>query len=143
MTKSLTIAILLTAGLAQAEESLEDKEFWKGQQTYIDRSMVEVEKRCGPGITFEWIDKAKFREATEKSQYKPYGICDNMLQLVARVCGDSEDGKKAVTAKIMTVACGYSKSRTLDLKGGKLKYLGNNDQANFWDWAKPALTKKL
>ena len=143
MNKPFAIAILVTAGAAHAEESLEDKTYWKPQQTLIDRSMVEVEKRCGPGIAFEWVDKPKFRAAAEKSQYTPFGVCDNMVQLVASICRAGEDEKKAVGAKIKTISCGYAKARTLDLKGGKLKYMGNNDEGNWHDWAKPALTKKL
>ncbi|MBA3456712.1 MAG: hypothetical protein H0T42_26720, partial [Deltaproteobacteria bacterium] len=40
--------------------------------------------------------------------------------------------------------CGYGKPRSLDLsKAGIVKYMGNNDEVNFSDWAKPWLMKKL
>ena len=52
--------------------------------------------------------------------------------------------RRSVKAKIKGFQCGSGKPRKLDLSAkGILKYMGNIEEANFSDWAKPWLLKKL
>ena len=46
-------------------------------------------------------------------------------------------------AKISGIQCSYAKERNLELKGGIVKYSGNNTQSNFSEWARPWLLKHL
>ena len=135
--------VLATTTLAQAD-SMEEKKFWKRERDYIDREVEFVNKQCGSKITFDWVDKPTLRAETEKTNHTPNGVCGNIVHLVGMVCknGDDED-KATVRSKITSIQCGFAKERTLDLKGTALKYLGNNNQSNFGDWAKPWLLKRL
>jgi hypothetical protein len=148
MTKIYVLAILIgTTTLALAEdesnESIEEKKFWKKETEYVNKEIESAGKRCDTEFAFEWIDKPKLRSEAERSKYTPYGICSNMVKLVEATCRNDEDAKAAVKKKIKTIKCGYAKPRKLDLKAGTLTYMGNNEEANMWDWGKPALEKKL
>ena len=80
---------------------------------------------------------------SEKNNWSPYGVCSAIVDEVGSLCRAGEDEKTAVKAKIKGFKCGYAAARTLDLKGGIITYMGNNEQANFSDWAKPWLMKHL
>lgn len=135
--------VLATTTLAQAE-SMEEKKFWKRERDYIDKEIAFVDKQCGSKLAFDWVDKPTLRAETEKTNHTPNGVCGNIINLVGMICknGDDED-KATVKSKITTIQCGFAKERKLELKGGVLKYQGNNNQANFGDWAKPWLLKHL
>ena len=144
MKKLLAFSILLGTAASLHAESLEERKYWKGQMDYLNRSLEDGEKQCGVKFTFEWVDKPKLREAAEKNNNSPYGICDSIVQEVTSLCREGEDEKSSVKAKIKGFQCGYAKPRTLDLsKAGIVKYMGNNEESNFSDWAKPWLMKKL
>ena len=142
MKKLLVLSILLASSTVGAE-SLEEKKFWKGQMDYVQRSLDDAEKQCGVKFTYSWVDKAKLRAETEKTNHSPNGVCSNIIEEVAGICREGEDEKKAVAAKIKGFTCGHAKERKLALTGGILKYTGNNEQSNFSDWAKPWLLKNL
>jgi hypothetical protein len=146
MKKLLALSFLLTTTATVATthaESLEEKKYWKGQMDYMNRALDDAEKQCGVKFTFEWVDKAKLRTEAEKNNNSPNGICDNIVNEVAGICREGDEEKTAVKAKIKGFQCGYQKPRALDLKGGVVKLMGNNEEANFSDWAKPWLMKKL
>jgi hypothetical protein len=105
--------------------------------------MAVAEKACGTKFTFEWVDPPTLRAETEKTNHTPNGVCLNIVNTVATICRGGADEKETVKAKITGFTCGYAKERTLDFTGGVVKYLGNNTQANFHDWAKPWLLKRL
>lgn len=123
--------------------SLEERKFWQGERDYMDRSLKEAESRCGVKFSFEWVDRPTFRTESAKTNHTPYGICSSIVDEVASLCREGEDEKSSVAAKIKGFACGYGKPRTLELEGGVVKFMGNNEEANFSDWAKPWLTKHL
>lgn len=135
-------AIVATSALAWAE-SLEERKYWKGQMDYVQRSLDSVSEKCGVKMSFEWVDKPKLREEAEKNNNSPNGICSAIVDEVESICREGDDEKKSVVAKIKAFKCGYNKERKLDLKGGTLTYMGNNQQSNFSDWARPWLLKKL
>lgn len=146
MNKLLITSLALITGTIGTlhAESLEERKFWKGQMDYINRGIEDGEKQCGVKFTFEFIDKPKLRAETAKSSHSPYGVCDSIVQEVVSLCREGEDEKSSVAAKIKGFQCGYGKPRKLDLsKAGIVKYMGNNDESNFSDWAKPWLMKKL
>src|SRR5688572_32283 len=134
-------AVLVSS--AAFAESLEEKKYWKGQMDYVQRSIDEATEKCGVKMTFDWVDKPKLREAAEKDGHTPNGICGGIVDEVVTICREGEDEKKAVAEKIKGFKCGYAKERKLDLKAGIVTYLGNNNQSNFSDWARPWLLKKL
>jgi len=142
MKKLALVPFLLLSTVASAE-SLEEKKFWKGQTDYVQRSLDDASEKCGVKFTFAWVDKPKLRTEADKAGASPNGICTAAIDEVNGLCRADEDGKAAVKAKIKGFTCGYAKPRKLDLKGGIVTYLGNNDEANFSDWAKPLLEKKL
>ena len=141
--KTLIAAAIVASTVTAHAESLEEKQYWKKQQNYIDRDLQTLEKACGFALTFEWVDKPTLRAEVEKTNHSPNGVCANIINQVATICRQGDDEKAAVKAKIKGFTCGYAKERTLDLKGGIVKYMGNNNQANFSDWARPWLLKKL
>jgi hypothetical protein len=143
MKTATTFAILLATISTARAESLEEKKFWKKQQNYIDEQLKTAEKACGVKFKFEWQDQATLRSETEKTKHSPNGVCGAIVDSVASVCREGDDEKATVKAKISTIQCGFAKERSLDLKGTVLKYLGNNTQSNFSDWAKPWLLKHL
>ncbi len=144
MKKLLALSILFATTATIHAESLEERKYWKGQMDYINRGIDDGEKQCGVKFTFEFVEKPKLREAAEKNNNSPYGICDSIVQEVVSLCREGEDEKASVKAKIKGFQCGYGKPRKLDLgKNGIVKYMGNNEESNFSDWAKPWLMKKL
>lgn len=146
MKKLLITSLVLATGTVATlhAESLEERKFWKGQMDYINRGIEDGEKQCGVKFTFEFVEKPKLREATEKSGHSPYGVCDAIVQEVVSLCREGDDEKQSVAAKIKGFQCGYAKPRKLELtKAGILKYMGNNEESNFSDWAKPWIMKKL
>jgi hypothetical protein len=143
MKKLLTFSVVLAASATIHAESLEEKKFWKGEMDYLNETLKSADKACDANFTFDWIDKPKLRENAEKHQNSPNGICGAVIDEVASICRSDEDSKQAVRSKIKGFTCGYQNPRALDLKGGIVKYLGNNEEANFSDWAKPWLEKHL
>jgi hypothetical protein len=144
MKSLVTVCILAsTVSVVARAESLEEKKFWKGQRNYIDRELQIADKVCGTKLTFEWVDPPTLRAETEKTNHSPQGVCTNIIYQVAHICRGGADDAAAVRAKITGFQCGFAKERSLDLKGGIVRYLGNNNQANFADWAKPWLMKRL
>jgi hypothetical protein len=142
MKKLLLIPVLLLTTTASAE-SLEERKYWKGQMDYVQRSLDSAEKSCGYKLTFEFVEKVKLREASEKAGHTPNGICASIVDEVESLCREGDDEKTSVKAKIKGFKCGFANPRKLDLKAGIITYMGNNDEANFSDWAKPWLMKKL
>jgi len=146
MNKLLITTLALVTGTVGTlhAESLEERKFWKGQMDYLNRSLESASEKCDVKFTFEWIDKPKLREAAEKNNNSPYSICASIVDEVDSLCREGDDEKASVKAKIKGFTCGYGKPRKLDLtKAGIVKYLGNHEEANFSDWAKPWLMKKL
>jgi hypothetical protein len=144
MKKSIALSILLATTATVHAESLEERKFWKGQMDYINRAIADGEKQCGVKFTFEFVEKEKLRAEAEKNNNSPNGICDSIVEEVVSLCREGDDEKASVKAKIKGFQCGYAKPRTLDLsKSGIVKYMGNNEESNFSDWAKPWLMKKL
>jgi hypothetical protein len=143
MKTFLPTSLVLVSVVVAHAESLEEKKFWKLQTERIDRSLAETEKVCGFKPTFEFLDKEKLREHSEKTKSSPYGICDNIVLLVNTICREGEDEKAAVREKISGFQCGFATPRTLQLDKKIVKYGGNNAEYNFTDWAKPLLLKKL
>jgi hypothetical protein len=123
--------------------SLGDRKYWQGEKDYIDRGLKDGEERCGVKFSFEWVDRPTLRAEAEKNNNSPYGICDSIVQEVVSLCREGEDEKSSVKAKIKGFQCGYGKPRTLELENGIVKFMGNNEESNFSDWAKPWLEKHL
>ena len=142
MKKLLLVPVLLLTTTASAE-SLEERKYWKGQMDYVQRSMDSIEKTCGYQFTFEFVGKEKLRAEAEKNNNSPNGICTAIVDEVEGLCREGDDEKASVKAKIKGFKCGYAKPRKLDLSKGTVTYMGNNEEANFSDWAKPWLMKKL
>lgn len=141
--KNLLVLSVLLASSTAAAESLEERKYWKGQMDYVQRSVDDASKQCGVKFSFTWVDKPKLRAETEKSGHTPYGVCAAIVDVVDMICREGEDEKQSVAAKIKGFSCGHAKDRKLGLTGGIVKYMGNNDQSNFTDWARPWLLKNL
>jgi hypothetical protein len=142
MKHMILVTIVFLTTVARAE-SLEERKYWRGQMDYLQRGLDDAEKNCGVKFSFAWVEPAKLREAAEKNSHSPYGICDSIVQEVNSLCREGDDEKASVKAKIKGFKCGYAKPRKLDLTAGIVKYMGNNEESNFSDWAKPWLMKKL
>ena len=142
MNRLLAVCALLVTTTAYAE-SLEEKKFWKRQRDYVDETLKRTNKACDTNLTFDWENQTQLRTEVEKTKHTPNGVCTSIISEVASLCRQGDDEKAAVKAKITSLSCGYAKERSLDLKGGKLRYLGNNTQANFSEWARPWLLKHL
>ena len=142
-TKLLIVPLVLAATLVHADPSLEDKKYWKGQQDYINETLKRTEKACDTTFTFEWIDKDKLRTEVTATKHSPNGVCGAIVSEVGSLCRQGADEKAAVKAKIKGFTCGFAKPRALELSGATLKYMGNNQESNFSDWARPWLMKHL
>jgi len=145
MKNLLAFAILATTASTSLvhAESLEDKKFWKKQMDYINQAVEKADKACGVKFTFDLVEKEKLHEEADKTKHSPSGICDAIVSEVATLCRKGEDEKSAVASKIKGFKCGFTKPRSLDLKGGTLTYMGNNQESNFSEWARPWLMKHL
>lgn len=143
--KSLVTACLLLSTIAVVAnaESLEEKKYWKSQRNYIDRELQIADKACGTTFSFDWVDPPTLREETAKTKHSPNGVCINIITTVASICREGKDAADTVKAKITGIQCGHAASRSLDFKGGIVKYMGNNTQPNFSAWAKPWLMQRL
>jgi hypothetical protein len=137
------LAVTLAGASTLRADSLEEKKFWKGQMDYVNEKLKWVSEACDVPFTFDWVDKAKLRDATAKNNWSPNGVCTGIVEQVGTLCRAGKDEKDAVKAKIKGFLCGYAEKRTLDLKGGNVVYMGNNAEANFSDWARPWLMKHL
>jgi hypothetical protein len=142
MKKLLALSILLASSTAAAE-TLEERKYWKNEMDYLQRSLDAANTNCGVKFTFDWVDKATLRAESEKDGNSPYGICAGIIDEVGSICREGEDEKKSVAAKIKGFTCGYAKDRKLSLAGGIVKFMGNNNQPNFSQWARPWLLKNL
>ena len=142
MKKKLVALSLFVAVVAHAE-SLEEKKYWKGEMDYVNRSLDAASEACGVKFTFAWVDKAKLRASAEKQSHSPNGICTAIVDEVFSLCREGADEKAAVKAAIKGFKCGFANPRKLDVKSGTVTYMGNNDQPNFSQWAKPILEKNL
>src|ERR1700744_4941395 len=143
MNKVVAIAIVLATSATLHADSLEERKFWKEQMDYVNQKLDSANKSCGAKLTFDWVDKPKLRDEAQKHQNSPNGICTNIIDEVDSLCRSDADSKASVVSKIRGFTCGYSNPRHLDMKGGIVMYMGNNDEANFSDWAKPWLEKHL
>jgi len=145
MKKILAFAFLATTATTALvhAESLEERKFWKGQMDYLNKAIEKGEKACGVKFTLELLDKEKFRAETDKTHQTPRGVCNVMIDEISTVCRQGEDEKAAVKAKIKSIQCGFANPRNLALKNGTLTYLGNNQESNFSEWARPWLMKHL
>jgi hypothetical protein len=124
--------------------SLEERKYWRGQEDYLFRSIDEGPKDCGVTFSFQWdADRATFRERAEKNNNDPYSVCASMVDEVLSLCRDGDDEKQSVAAKIKGFKCGYGNPRGAKIDDGIVVYMGNNEEANFSDWAKPWLMKNL
>ena len=143
MNKKLVTVCLLLATTTAHAESLEEKKFWKRQRDYIDEKLKIAHKNCGTSFSFDWDNAPVLRAEVEKTKHTPNGVCGAVIEAVSSICREGADEKATVKAKITGFTCGFAKERTLELKGGIVKYNGNNTQSNFDDWAKPWLLKHL
>jgi hypothetical protein len=142
---ALTALVVSVAGTVTVRaDSLEEKKFWQGQMDYVNEKLKTASEACDVKFTFDWVDKTTLRDTTAKNHWSPNGVCTNIVDEVGSLCRAGKDEKDAVKAKIKGFTCGYAEKRTLDLsKAGIVKYMGNNAEANFSDWAKPWLMKHL
>ncbi len=145
MMKLLAFAFLATTATTAVvhAESLEERKYWKGQMDYINRSLDDAEKACGQKFSFELTTKEKLRTESEKNNNSPNGVCGAIIDEVASLCRQGDDEKTSVKAKIKGFQCGFAKPRSLELKGGIIKWMGNLEESNLSDWAKPWLMKHL
>ena len=123
--------------------SLEERKYWKGEDDYLFRNVDEGKDKCGVTFTVEWVGRKQFRAEVEKTNGSPYGVCDAIVAETVSLCREGEDEKSSVAAKIKGFRCGYGKPRTLTMDNGIVVYMGNNEESNFSDWAKPWLMKNL
>ena len=123
--------------------SLEERKYWKGQDDYLFRNVDDGKDKCGVAFTVEWVGRKQFRADAVKVNTSPYSVCDSIIAETVSLCREGEDEKSSVAAKIKGFRCGYGKPRTLTLDNGIVVYMGNNEESNFSDWAKPWLMKNL
>lgn len=142
MKTVVTAAILIVTSTAFAE-SLEERKYWKRQRDYVEEHLKGVERACGFKPNFEFHDQPTLRSETEKTRHSPMGVCNTLVDEIASICREGKDEASSVKAKISTIQCGFAADRSLDLKSNTLRYLGNNTQANFSNWARPWLLKHL
>lgn len=123
--------------------SLELRKYYRGQMDYLRRSLDAAEKDCGVRFGFEWVDPPTLRQGAESHSHTPYGICAAVIDEVDGLCREGADEKSSVVARIKAFKCGYSNPRNLAFEGNTLVYMGNNEQSNYSDWAKPWIMKNL
>ena len=124
--------------------SLEERKYWRGEEDYLFRSIDAGPEYCGTKFSFQWdADRKTLRERAEANNNSPYGICAAMVDEVLSLCREGEDEKQSVASAIKGFRCGYGNPRRASLEDGIVVYMGNNEESNFSDWAKPWLTKSL
>jgi hypothetical protein len=124
-------------------ESLEEREYWAKQMSYMKTSLDDANTRCKTTFSYDWVNKPELRKKAEEHGHSPNGICSAIVDQIDTICRASDDAQGAVKAKIKSIKCGYADKRSLSMKGGTVIYMGNNVEANFSDWAGPWLKKHL
>jgi hypothetical protein len=124
--------------------SLEERKYWRGQEDYLFQSLDRGPDTCGVKFSFQWdADRQTFRDRAEKNNNSPYSICAAMIDEVLSLCRDGDDEKQSVASAIKGFHCGYANPHTAKIEDGIVVYMGNNEEPNFSDWAKPWLMKSL
>lgn len=124
--------------------SLEERKYWRGEEDYLFQSLDRGPQDCGVKFSFEWdSDRKTFRDRAEANNNSPYGICAGMIDEVLSLCREGDDEKQSVASTIKGFKCGYGNPRTAKLENGIVVWMGNFEQSNLSDWAKPWLMKNL
>ena len=124
--------------------SLEERKYWRGEEDYLFEHLNAGPETCGVKFAFSWdADRKTFRERAEANNNSPYGICAGMVDEVLSLCREGADEKQTVAAEIKGFRCGYGNPRSAKLEDGIVVWMGNFEEPNFSDWARPWLTKNL
>jgi hypothetical protein len=98
-------------------------------------------KRCGYKLLVK-IDWASFSDDDIK-ELSIASYCGEPVDTMARLCEDSAEAKRTITAAIKSFACAIGPAMQLDLAGTTLNWTTSRSGRNMGDFARKYLEKKL
>lgn len=146
---ALLACLSLQPGAARAEESLEDEEMWRTQESYLDRSVLSTEETCGVKIPYEWDKKSlldpKAQEQMKANSASINGRASAVYDALQSICRDTKSGKERIGKKIkkLVVRWGGPGKLALTLQGGTLTFAMDYAAVNVSEYIDRALKKSL
>ncbi|MBX3203108.1 MAG: hypothetical protein KF894_33600, partial [Labilithrix sp.] len=149
--KNVVVSTLLLGGLLLASagahaESLEDKEKWARQDSYMESSVKDANAACGTSakpITYQF-DKASFAKE-DWSSHSPNGYCSGVFDNLRSICANVDGAKQPVQNQIKKVVCKYAGKGKfgVTLSGGTLTYSVDWDEPNVDDKIATSIKRNL
>lgn len=117
---ALVMAPLLHGHAAQAQ-SLRQKEMIASDTLKVGELAQEANQACGTEIAFQ-VDYPSYATVLDDdNNQKPWAYLANATDALKRVCR-SDDGKKAVQAKIRSVTVSHGEAESESLANGEFRY---------------------
>ena len=141
--KTSILALAAICSLPAAAQSLQEQRRVTLSQDYLDKAAVLMNQSCGTNIRIG-IDAKTFSSIDGHIDQSTPAQCEAALDGIRDLCDDAA-GKKAVAAKIQNIVCGYGgpNKRSIELRGGTVRYMFDFDAGNSRDFAHDQLEKKL
>jgi len=118
------------------------KEEAEGHEKHLaEDAGVTFTKKCGYKLAMK-INWAGISDADLK-ELAVSNYCAEPIEAMARLCDDSPEAKRTITAAIKSFSCTIGPEMKLDLSGTALIWTTNRDGRNMSDFARKYLEKKL
>lgn len=117
----------------------------KAETAAQDKQLAElaagVATACGAKLAVK-VDWASITDEDVKT-YSIASYCGEPLETMSRMCGQSNEAKKAISAKVKSFTCTLGKAMKLDLAGTTVQWTTARDASNVGEFAQKALEQKL
>lgn len=113
------VAASLQGHTAQAQ-SLKQKEMIASDAAKVGELAKGANQACGTGIAFQ-VDYPSYATVLDDDDQKPWAYLANAADALKRVCR-SDDGKKAVQARIRSVTVSHGEAEAESLANGEFHY---------------------
>jgi len=101
----------------------------------------EVAKACGARVVLKVVWTSITDDDVKDLSIASF--CGEPLTAMREMCEQSDEAKKAISAKVKTLACTMGKAAKLDLDGSTLSWTTSRDATNIGELTKKFLNQKL
>ena len=116
----VVMAMPLVQGHAAQAQSLRQKDMIASDTVKVGELAKEANQACGTGIAFQ-VDYPSYAGVLDDDNQKPWAYLANATDALKRVCR-TDDGKKAVQAKIRYVTVSHGEAEAETLADGEFHY---------------------
>jgi len=121
MLAMMVMAVPLVQGHAAQAQSLRQRDMIASDAVKVGELAKEANQACGTGITFQ-VDYPSYAGVLDDdNNQKPWAYLANATDALKRVCR-TDDGKKAVQAKIRSVTVSHGNAEAETLADGEFHY---------------------